>query len=72
MQSLRTIDMAITADMSLRVTLHIILDQVMVQLRVDAADILLYKSETQRLEYTDLYYNHIVPVAQQSGAQGGK
>lgn len=51
-QSLRTIDMAITADMSLRVTLHIILDQVMVQLRVDAADILLYKSETQRLEYT--------------------
>lgn len=51
-QSLRTIDMAITADMSLRVTLHIILDQVMVQLRVDAADILLYQPETQRLEYT--------------------
>ena len=51
-QSLRTIDMAITADMSLRVTLHIILDQVMIQLRVDAADILLYQPETQRLEYT--------------------
>ncbi len=51
-QSLRTIDMAITADMSLRVTLHIILDQVMVQLRVDAADILLFQPETQRLEYT--------------------
>lgn len=44
--------MAITADMSLRVTLHIILDQVMIQLRVDAADILLYQPETQRLEYT--------------------
>lgn len=51
-QSLRTIDMAITADMSLRVTLHIVLDQVMVQLRVDAADILLFQPETQTLEYT--------------------
>ncbi|GAP15592.1 protein containg PAS domain S-box [Longilinea arvoryzae] len=51
-QSLRTIDMAITADMSLRVTLHIILDQVMVQLHVDAAAILLFRPETQMLEYT--------------------
>ncbi|TLN17653.1 GAF domain-containing protein, partial [bacterium] len=51
-QSLRTIDMAITADMNLRVTLHIILDQVMVQLRVDAADILLFQPNTQTLEYT--------------------
>ena len=24
------------------------------------------------LEYTDLYYNHIVPVAQQTGAKGEK
>lgn len=51
-QSLRTIDMAITADMNLRVTLHIILDQVMVQLHVDAADILLFRPESQVLEYT--------------------
>ncbi len=51
-QSLRTIDMAITADMSLRVTLHIILDQVMVQLHVDAAAILLFRPDTQLLEYT--------------------
>ena len=51
-QSLRTIDMAITADMSLRMTLHIILDQVMVQLRIDAADILLFQPDSQLLKYT--------------------
>jgi PAS domain S-box-containing protein len=51
-QSLRTIDMAITADMNLRVTLHIILDQVMVQLHVDAADILLFQPDEQVLKYT--------------------
>ena len=31
----------------------------------------IFVDESQRLEYTDLYYNHIVPVAQQAGAQGG-
>jgi 2-oxoglutarate ferredoxin oxidoreductase subunit beta len=32
----------------------------------------IFVENTQRMEYTDLYYNHIVPVAQQSGAKGEK
>jgi 2-oxoglutarate ferredoxin oxidoreductase subunit beta len=32
----------------------------------------IFVEDNVRLEYTDLYYNHIVPVAQQSGAKGGK
>jgi hypothetical protein len=31
-----------------------------------------FVERSERLEYTDLYYNHIVPVAQQSGAKGEK
>lgn len=31
-----------------------------------------FVENTERMEYTDLYYNHIVPVAQQSGAKGDK
>jgi hypothetical protein len=32
----------------------------------------IFVEDNVRLEYTDLYYNHIVPVAQQSGAKGEK
>jgi len=32
----------------------------------------IFVENTERMEYTDLYYNHIVPVAQQSGAKGEK
>jgi PAS domain S-box-containing protein/putative nucleotidyltransferase with HDIG domain len=49
--ALRTIDVAITASVDLRVTLAIFLDQVTAQLQVDAADILLLRPHTNLLEY---------------------
>lgn len=48
----RTIDQAISASMDLRVTLNILLDQVISQLGVDASAILLYNAESQILEYS--------------------
>ncbi len=51
LNSLRTIDMSITASMDLRVTLNILLDQVINQLKVDAADVLLVNPHLQALEY---------------------
>lgn len=47
----RTIDQAISSSMDLRVTMNILLDQVITQLGVDAAAILLYNSDSQVLEY---------------------
>jgi PAS domain S-box-containing protein/putative nucleotidyltransferase with HDIG domain len=49
--ALRTIDLAITASLDLRVTFNIFLDQVTTQLKVDAADILLFDSNIQKLEF---------------------
>jgi putative nucleotidyltransferase with HDIG domain len=49
--ALRAIDMAISSSLDLRVTLGVLLDQTLAQLRVDAADILLLNSYTQTLEY---------------------
>ena len=49
--SLHTIDQAISASLDLRVTLDVLLNQVISQLRVDAAAILLLKLPTQMLEY---------------------
>lgn len=49
--ALRSIDMAITGSMDLRVILNFLLDQVTAQLDVDAADILLLNNFTQTLEY---------------------
>jgi putative nucleotidyltransferase with HDIG domain len=49
--ALRTIDMAITASHDLRVTLHILLEQVTVRLGVDAADVLLLNPHSQTLDY---------------------
>jgi len=51
LNALRTIDMAITASLDVRVTLNVVLDQVTSQLGVDAADILLVNPHTQMLEY---------------------
>jgi HD-GYP domain-containing protein (c-di-GMP phosphodiesterase class II) len=50
--ALREIDMAITASLDLRVTLRVLLDQVILTLEVDAADVLLLNPLTQTLEYT--------------------
>jgi PAS domain S-box-containing protein len=52
-QALRRIDMAINASLDLRVTLDILLDQVMMLLHVDAADVLLFNPITQLLEFSN-------------------
>ncbi len=49
--ALRTIDLTITANQNLRVTLNILLEQTITQLGVDAAAVLLFKAQTQSLEY---------------------
>ena len=52
LDALHTIDTAIGASLDLRVTLNVLLDQVLTQLRVDAADVLLLNPYTQVLEYS--------------------
>jgi PAS domain S-box-containing protein len=49
--ALRAIDNAISSSLDLRVTLNIVLDQVLHQLGVDAADVLLLNPHMQMLEY---------------------
>lgn len=49
--ALRTIDMAITGSLDLRVTFNVFLDQVTAQLHVDAADVLLFDRYTLMLAY---------------------
>jgi PAS domain S-box-containing protein len=51
LSALRTIDMTITASLDLRVTLDVLLEQVVTQLEADAADVLLLNEHTQNLEY---------------------
>lgn len=50
-KALRTIDMAITSSLDLRVTLNVVLEQVIKTLHVDAVDILLLNPLTLRLEF---------------------
>jgi PAS domain S-box-containing protein len=49
--ALRAIDVAINSSLDLRLTLNVVIDQVMAQLDVDAADILLLDTPSQTLEY---------------------
>ncbi len=51
LSALHAIDQAITGTFDLNVTLNVILDQVVTQLEVDAADIFLYKPKTHNLEF---------------------
>ena len=51
-QSLRTIDAAIASSFDLRAILNIILYQIVAQLRVDAADVLLLNPHSYALEYS--------------------
>jgi GAF domain-containing protein len=51
LMALREIDKAITASHDVRETLTVLVDQVITQLSVHAADVLLFNSETQALEY---------------------
>jgi len=50
--ALREIDMAISSSFDLRVTLSIVLNQILMQLKVDAADVLLLNPFLQSLDYT--------------------
>jgi HD-GYP domain-containing protein (c-di-GMP phosphodiesterase class II) len=52
MTALRSIDMAISSTLDLRVTLHILLEQVVTQLKADAADILLLDQHTMFLNFS--------------------
>ncbi|MEW6179772.1 MAG: HD domain-containing phosphohydrolase [Chloroflexota bacterium] len=49
--ALRTIETAITSSLDFRFTLSILLDQVVSQLNVDAADVWLYDAKSQRLVF---------------------
>jgi putative nucleotidyltransferase with HDIG domain len=51
MQALRTIDLAITASLDLRLTLNVLLDQVLTQLKVDAVEVRLLNAHANMLEY---------------------
>lgn len=51
MAALRAVDMTITASLDLKMTLHVLLDQVTSQLKVDAADILLLNPFSYLLTY---------------------
>ena len=48
--ALRSVDLAISASLDLRVILNILLDQVMSQLKVDAVDVLLFSPNAYELE----------------------
>ena len=50
LSALRNVDMAINASLDLRINLNILLDQLVGQLKADAADILLVNRHTQELE----------------------
>ncbi|MBI1783643.1 GAF domain-containing protein [Candidatus Sumerlaeota bacterium] len=52
-KALRSIDMAISGSMDIRVTIMIILDAVITRLKIDAADILTYDRQTHMLDYCD-------------------
>ncbi len=49
LSALRTIDMAISSSLDIHLTLNILLDQVVKQLNIHAADVLIYNQETQVL-----------------------
>lgn len=51
LDALREIDMAISASLDLHVAFNILLDRVITQLGIDAADVLLLNPHTQTLEY---------------------
>lgn len=55
LRALHTIDRTISASLDLRFTLNILIDQVVTQLRVDAADVLLYNPVLQTLNYAAGY-----------------
>ncbi|MBL8061949.1 MAG: GAF domain-containing protein [Anaerolineales bacterium] len=52
LKGLRTIDLAISSSLDLRISLRVVLEQITSQLKVDAASVLLIKPELNRLEFS--------------------
>ncbi|MEK6753101.1 MAG: GAF domain-containing protein [Chloroflexota bacterium] len=52
LQTLRIIDKAITSSLDLNITLNILLNHVVTQLKVDAADVLILRADEQALRYS--------------------
>lgn len=52
LQTLRTIDKAIASSLDLRITLNVLLNQIIVQLGVDATDVLLLHPHEQTLQFS--------------------
>ncbi len=69
--ALHDIDLVINSSLDLRVTLNILLDQVVEKLNVDAAAVLLLNPRSQILEYTAGrgFHTHII---EQTTCAGGK
>lgn len=53
LRSLRTIDLAISSSLDLRISLKIVLEEVTTQLNIDAASVLLINPQTKRLEFSE-------------------
>ena len=51
LQALHNIDLAITSSLDLRVTLNIFIEQLVAQLKISAASVLLFNKHTQTLDY---------------------
>jgi len=70
--ALHSIDQAISGSFSLSLTLHIILEQVVSQLDVDAADIFLFDPDTQQPTYAEGQgFRRYQPQMETSQARGG-
>jgi PAS domain S-box-containing protein/putative nucleotidyltransferase with HDIG domain len=69
--ALHTIDTAISGSLDIRVTLNVLLEQVITYLMVDAADVLLLNPHTQFLEYT-AGKGFLTPAIQKSRLRPGE
>lgn len=68
--ALRNIDSAITSSLDLRRTLNVLLEQILSQLHIDAAAVLLYHSHRGQLEYAagrGFHTSHITQSRMQTG-----
>jgi PAS domain S-box-containing protein/putative nucleotidyltransferase with HDIG domain len=69
---LRAIDMTITSSLDQKMTLNVVLDQVIRQLNVDAAAILLFGSETKTLRYAAAkgFWSHEIEATSLRAGEG--
>ncbi|MCL4559366.1 MAG: GAF domain-containing protein [Chloroflexi bacterium] len=71
LSALREIDKAITSSLDIHLTLRVLVDQVVTQLSVHAADVLLFNSESQSLEHVASHgFRYNLPPASRSFTAG--